>query len=143
MSQKIKKVLVVEDDLSQQPVWTEIFRRCSPTIRLDWAVSCEVAQKMVHDSNEKRTYFDLIVVDLFLAGSGTGMDLINSSEVQSSHASTMLVSSVETKKIRDFYGGPILATQIISKPFSIKECEKTICKILDISAIERGGGLDG
>ena len=132
MGHKVKKVLVVEDDLSLQPIWQEIFRRCSPTIKLDWAVSCEAAQKMVNDSNELKTPFDLIVVDLFLAGSGTGLDLLHSEEVVKSHARTMLVSSAETGKIRDFYGDPLLATQIIAKPFSVKECERAIRKILHI-----------
>ena len=132
MGQRAKKVLVVEDDLSLQPIWAEIFRRCSPTIQLDWAVSCEAAQKLIRESNEKKSYFDLIVVDLFLAGSGTGIDLIHSSEVSQSHARTMLVSAAETEKIRDFYGDPLFATQIISKPFSVKECERAIRKVLHI-----------
>lgn len=132
MSQRNKKVLVVEDDLSLQPIWVEIFRRCSPTIQLDWAVSCETAQKMIRKANDDKSHFDLIVVDLFLAGSRTGMDLIHSSEVAQSKARTMLVSSAETAKIRDFYGDPLLATQIISKPFSVKECERAIRKILHI-----------
>lgn len=136
MSQRTKKVLVVEDDLSLQPIWVEIFRRCSPAIHLDWAVSCEAAQKMIRDSNDKKSHFDLIVVDLFLAGSGTGIDLIHSSEVTQSKARTMLVSSAETGKIRDFYGDPLLATQIISKPFSVKECERAIRKILHIPVTE-------
>ena len=132
MSQRNKKVLVVEDDLSLQPIWVEIFRRCSPTIQLDWAVSCETAQKMIRKANDDKSHFDLIVVDLFLAGSRTGIDLIHSSEVAQSKARTMLVSSAETAKIRDFYGDPLLATQIISKPFSVKECERAIRKILHI-----------
>ena len=87
---QFRNVLIVEDDLSQQPLWQHIILRSCKEAKLTWAVSAEQALTIMKESNlssqlssnspedKDIAKFDLIVVDLFLAGSQTGLDFLNS-----------------------------------------------------------------
>ncbi len=81
MTTRMFRVLIVEDDLALQPFWTLIVKRCFDRVIMDWAVSSEHALQMVATLNKSGFGYDLIVVDLFLAGSDTGYEFLQSEEV--------------------------------------------------------------
>ncbi len=43
MGRGLKRVLIVEDDLSLRPLWENFFSSHYPKAWIDWAVSCEQA----------------------------------------------------------------------------------------------------
>lgn len=131
MGSVIKKVLIVEDDLSLRPLWENFFRYRTQEVDLSWAVSCEEALKMVEQGNKELTPFYLIISDIFLAGSGTGMELLTSDEVSRSRAKTILVSVADRDDIIREYGHQIPKTQVISKPLDFKTYEPIINNILE------------
>lgn len=123
MAQSLKRVLIVEDDLSLRPLWENFFKNNAVKILLDWAVSCEQAIVMITDKNKQRKKYHLIVSDLFLAGAGTGIDLMRSKPVLDSGAKTVLVSSASRDQLVSQFAHMIPETEIITKPLDLKKCE--------------------
>lgn len=126
MSRGPKRVLIVEDDLSLRPLWESFFRSHSEKVWLDWAVSCEQALVMIEQKNKERKKYSLIISDVFLAGSGTGMDLIKSREVRDSGAKTVLVSSADCVEMEQQFGHLFPQTEIISKPLDFEKYERVL-----------------
>ncbi len=127
---KVKKILVVEDDLALRPLWENFFKNREVELSVDWAVSSEEALKMIHQANENHESFFLIITDIFLAGSGTGMELIQSDEVLESKAQTVLISAADRNEIVEKYGHLIPSTIVISKPLDFKKYEPIFKRIL-------------
>ena len=67
----VKRILVAEDDLSLWPMWDVIVKRCIPSAEVRWAVSSEEAKRLINESFEDDMSFDVVISDLFLAGSET------------------------------------------------------------------------
>lgn len=131
MGQYVKRVLVVDDDLSLRPLWENFFKQWRLSVAIDWAVSCEEAIKMVKQLNEKSNPYVLIIADIFLAGSKTGIELINSIEVVTSQAKKILISSADKNEIVEKFGHLIPDTEIISKPLDFYKVKSLLKKILN------------
>jgi len=125
MTKPIKKVLIVEDDLSLQPLWLLIIAKCSVTAKVEWAVSSEQALALIRKS-ETPTAYDLIIADLFLAGSDTGIELLNSKEVKLTGAKKILVSAATRDGLEYNFREYLRDTTIITKPLNVVDCERFI-----------------
>lgn len=131
MEHNVKKILIVEDDMALKPIWEKFFRLFSDRLRLEWAVSCEEATKMVQSGNETGSGFFLIISDIFLAGSKTGIQLLNSPEVQVSHAKKVLISAADREDVIAKYGHEVPDTVVISKPFNFRLYNPLFKKLLN------------
>jgi response regulator of citrate/malate metabolism len=131
MGSLAKRVLVVEDDLSLRPLWQNFFKYRTKSVELEWAVSCEEAIKLVRLSNQQATPFFLIITDIFLAGSGTGLELLCSDEVLKSKARTILVSVADSNEIIQKFGHKIPNSEVMSKPIDFKKYDPIINNILN------------
>ncbi len=123
-TEEFKRVLIVEDDLSLKPVWHELFSDMPAQIY--WAVSYEESIKIIEQMKRRREDFDLIITDIFLAGSGTGIELISSQLVKDSHAKTILISVADKDEILNEYGHILPNAHVMSKPISIRHYKKII-----------------
>ncbi len=131
-----RNVLIVEDDLGQQPLWQHIISRSSHDASVTWAVSAEQALTILQKSLITEKKFDLIIVDLFLAGSETGLSFLNSDEVKQSKAQTILVSAAEKNDLDDYIQKQLRKTKndrtinVIAKPLNVVKCEKVLDELL-------------
>lgn len=132
MSIKTKKVLIAEDDMALKPLWEAFFRRLGKNITIHWTVSCEEAIKIIDKATKEDDEFDLIISDIFLAGSGTGIELLNSPEANRTQAKKILISAVEKNFILDEYPSDISDVEVISKPFNGKLYEPIITGLLSL-----------
>jgi response regulator of citrate/malate metabolism len=128
----IKRVLIAEDDMALKPLWEEFFSRFKEKIDVQWTVSCEEAIKIMEKAVKDSRDFDLIISDIFLAGSGTGVELLNSAVVNSSHAKKLLISAVERKHILEEYPWAIKDVEVVSKPFNGRLYEPIITSLLGL-----------
>jgi response regulator of citrate/malate metabolism len=126
-----KKVLIAEDDLAQKSLWESFFSNAKNKIELHWTVSCEEALKLIQKSQIENNPFDLIITDIFLAGSGTGMDLLNSEIVEKCKAKKVLVSAVEREDVLEKFGHLLTDIEIMSKPISREKYESVMTRILN------------
>ncbi len=136
MEHNVKKILIVEDDMALKPIWDKFFGLFSDRIVLEWAVSCEEAIKMVQLANEENGEYFLIISDIFLAGSKTGIQLINSDEVRNSGAKKVLISAADRDEVISKYGQILGDATVISKPFSFKKYNPVFKKILNGHLVE-------
>lgn len=131
MNVRAKKVLIAEDDLAQKSLWESFFSSAKNQIDLHWTVSCEEALKLIQKSHSENTPFDLIITDIFLAGSGTGMDLLSSDIVEKCTAKKVLVSAVEREDVVEKFGHLLPDIEIISKPISREKYDRLVDRILN------------
>ena len=142
MVHNVKKILIVEDDMALKPIWEKFFRLFSNQIRLEWAVSCEEATKMVQLANDTAGSYFLIISDIFLAGSKTGIQLINSPEVSASHAKTVLISAADREDVIAKFGHIVPGTLVISKPFNFKTYNPLFKTLLNGHLVEEQVGYE-
>ncbi len=129
MDAGFNKILIVEDDLSQKVLWNHVVARMGRGASIVWGVSSEQAKKLIHESQRTNTPFDLIIVDLFLAGSDTGLDFLKSQEVKSQNAKTILVSAADQTSLESHLKIELSQTKLITKPLSIAKCERVISEM--------------
>ena len=133
---EFRNVLIVEDDLGQQPLWQHILSRSSQDTSITWAVSAEQALTILQKSAIYEITFDLIIVDLFLAGSETGLSFLNTDAVKQSKAQTILVSAAEKNDLDDYIQKQLRKTKnddiinVIAKPLNVVKCEKVLDELL-------------
>ena len=132
MKKQNNKILIVEDDLSLRPFWTSILNQCGFAHQLDWAVSCEQAQKLLRHAQSVSDPYAMIITDIFLAGSDTGLDLLNSAEVLQSGAHKLLVSGADEKEIRESFTNLSQEVMVLSKPLTVVKCKRVLEKALPV-----------
>jgi response regulator of citrate/malate metabolism len=118
-----KRVLVVEDDLSLQPVLTKMIRRINPSLNIECVTSAEGALNRLL-SNLKASNdegYDLIVSDVFLSGHRSGLDLLNACKVAKLKTSVILTSSKDVH---------LSTSPFLRKPISFRDFEKHVAPIL-------------
>lgn len=126
MSNKLKKILIVDDDVTQIPIWKHVVNRTCDQAIISWAVSSEQAKTII-----SQTRFDLIIVDLFLAGSETGLELLETKEVKNSDADTILVTAADKESLeKHIKSRELKNTKIIIKPLNVVRCERVLNEIL-------------
>ncbi len=126
------KVLIIEDDLSLRPFWMRIFKNISNPPDFEWAISGEEALEKINATNHSQNSFKLIICDLFLAGSQTGLEILNSQSVINSKAKTILVSAVNYEDLKTQFNKNTTPNKMrfIPKPLNLNVCKKIINHIL-------------
>ncbi|MFS4459550.1 hypothetical protein [Bdellovibrio sp. HCB2-146] len=123
------RVLVVEDDLALRPLWELVLKRQFVDYHLDWAISCEEAQRFLTSSIKYQSPYSLIITDLFLAGSGTGLDLIRFKGQIHNTIPLILVSVAEDTLIKENFNKVVSSTTVLTKPLSVPQLDRALEKI--------------
>lgn len=120
-----KRVLIVEDDITLEPFWMSAVRKADPRTEIVWVVSEKDAEREIRHTLKKKQTFDLIIIDLFLAGPQTGIDLW---EVAGEHlrSKMILTSGINPEKFRRYFGDNSIAPPFLQKPYSMNECVETL-----------------
>lgn len=122
------RVLIVEDDTTQEPIWDYIIEKASGRARLSWATSAVEADALISEAAKSGEDFDLVISDIFLSGALTGIDLWQS---QHNHlrGNFLLVSSIDPVKLHKHVRGMGSPTYI-QKPLKIPETIETVYGLL-------------
>ncbi len=123
-----KTVLIVEDDLALRPLWEKVFGSISKDIRVDWATSAEDAENLIRFKFTHGQPYHLVIADISLEGSATGIDLWNKYGEEVSNfavVSALPISSYDFYTALDFGHPPYF-----KKPLSAKVCLE-IASLLD------------
>lgn len=124
------RVLIVEDDLSLMPFWSLVLRRCLSGAKFDWAVSCEQAKEFLSQASRTNTPYSMIITDIFLAGSDTGLDLLNSQEALQCEAPKVLVTAADEAAVNESCNWAGQSVAVLAKPLSVPKCERLLESIL-------------
>lgn len=122
------KVLIVEDDISYEPIWRKVLESVDPSIEYQWCTSANEAQKILEQTLKRGEYWDLVIADIFLSGSRTGLDLWE--KCGEPVENMIIVSSVEYSKLLDYIGSTSTPPTYIKKPLNIQECVTAVNELI-------------
>lgn len=71
------KILVVEDDRIQWPLWESILKSVYSDVEIDWETTESGAEALLRHAFQNNKPYNLVVADIFLEGRDTGIDLWN------------------------------------------------------------------
>lgn len=118
------RILVVEDDISYEPLWRKVFEEVDPEIEYSWCTSANEAQKILEKTLRDGEYWDLVIADIFLSGSRTGLDLWE--RCGEPVENMIIVSSVDYSKLLDYIGSTSTPPVYLKKPLNLKECVSAV-----------------
>lgn len=130
LQKKMKRVLVIEDDATFEPIWEHILTTVDPKIEFFWASTPLQAQELIFKSKNEGWAFDLIVSDIYLSSTVTGIDLWNKFGTQDNF---LLISSIDNYKIiEQAKSKGKVPPPYIQKPLDEKECSKIVKALINM-----------
>ena len=121
-------VLIVEDDLSFEPLWRHVFQQISPSTNIDWALSEEQAERKIIKRARMGLTYDLVIADVFLSGKKTGVDLWN--QFSEDVGNFVFVSGLSKEKFDKLMSLDFSSPIFMQKPLSPKQCRELIQNLL-------------
>lgn len=128
-----KRILIVEDDITLEPFWMTAVHKVDPRAEITWVVSEKDAEREIRHSLKKKAPFDLIIIDLFLAGPQTGIDLWEVAG-EGLRSKMILTSGIHPEKFRRYFDDLSVAPPFLQKPYSLAECVETLRWMLGTEA---------
>jgi DNA-binding NtrC family response regulator len=126
-----KRALIVEDDASVRAILRRVLLSVSPQIEIEWVGSAEEAlPKIKNELASRKNTYDLIIADIFLEGSITGIDFWQTCEALCPHASILVMSSMAPDHFFKAIAGARQAPPFLSKPFHTGDCRKIVAELL-------------
>lgn len=123
------RVLVVDDDITCQTLWSAILDRITPGNTCDCVTSGTEADRLLQLAEKNGYKYDLIVSDIFLSGSMTGIDLWEKYKTKFA-SNFILMSGVESKKITEYFD-KLEGPEFLEKPFNMQVASKIAKKLLN------------
>lgn len=71
----VPKILIVEDDITFRPLWESMLRKTIERFELTWISQEEEAENHLIKMTKHGQKYDLVIVDIFLSHSKTGIDI--------------------------------------------------------------------
>lgn len=115
------RILIVEDDITFEPFWESVAKRANKNAEIHWASSVFEAENIINDSLMKMKPFDLIITDIFLSGSKTGIDLWKKFSKQM-HGRVIVISGIEYQKFIEYFEKTQDRPLYLQKPLIPHEC---------------------
>ena len=119
------KYLVVEDDLNAQPLWENFIRRVDRDAVIRWACTEEGAEDLIDERFKMNDAFDIVIVDIHLAGKKSGIDLWRrycDTEIQ-----FLFTSGITAAKFRLLIGKEFSESAFyVKKPLGLIDCVNSL-----------------
>lgn len=122
------RILVVEDDITSEPIWEHILERVDERATMVWATSVNEADQLIRDALAEDAPFDLVISDIFLSGSLTGIDLWQRFRNRMK-APIILMSGIEHMKLQKYLRG-IGEPVYLPKPLNMHDTIETVYEML-------------
>ena len=125
-----KRILIVEDDPSSRKMLSIFVRSIYPDTEIFPFTSAEDAYRFLENEYKEKRGIHLAVIDIYLAGPGTGLDLFEACVKKFGKTRVLMTSSLS---LQDFFAaagsgekGPVFLT----KPYSPSLCREAISEAL-------------
>lgn len=133
-----QRVLVVEDDMELTGPIDRAIRSISPLVNIEWVTSTEAAISRIENGISTRNGkpYDLVLADIFLEGSLTGVDLWRICQSCLPEVPVVLMSGLPVDRFFNTLGENVISPPYLSKPFKVGECKQLLQGILNYSKQE-------
>lgn len=125
----IPRILIVEDDKTLEPVWDFITTKVNKKLQVDWATSELEAEDLIFGAMRDGHQYDLIIVDIFLEGARTGLDLYERFG-HLFHNRMIITSGTEYQKYAEYLNEGKTAPYCLEKPLVPEKCVELVNKML-------------
>jgi DNA-binding NtrC family response regulator len=115
------RILIVEDDTTFEPFWQAIVEKSDRQAQIYWASSELEAERMIFEAIKSEQKFDLVITDIFLSGSRTGIDLWNKF-FHKLHGRIIVTSGIEYEKFVQYFENAEMRPLYLQKPLEPAEC---------------------
>jgi DNA-binding response OmpR family regulator len=123
------KILIVEDDITMEALWRYIIDVACPGSHLDWATTGEAADHLLNETEKKGSDYDLVIADIFLGGTRTGLELWE--RHSGSASSFLLISVLSPQRLLQLARTRETALPVyLQKPLDPTQCIETIRALL-------------
>ncbi len=112
------RVLIVEDDVTMEPLWRYVIETALPGAEFEWVTSGEAAARRMRAGD-----LDLVISDIFLGGDLTGLDLWEISKIDRFVLMSVLTPARLSKLALEL---PRPLPFYIQKPIDPTECIETV-----------------
>lgn len=119
------RVLIVEDDITLEPLWENVLERAYRGATYIWASSAQEAIYKMYQAKESGQPFDLVISDIFLSSSQTGLDLWNQFQDELD-GRFIVVSGLSYKKYLQKMSKSDRPPLFLRKPLNIPDCVETV-----------------
>jgi DNA-binding response OmpR family regulator len=126
---KIPRILVVEGDATMKPLFEYILSELHPLGELEWARTAEDAEQLIAKNHKAHTPFDIVISEILLAGSISGVDIWR--KYQGSSSNFILMSSMAPGRIFEFLRKNEVAPFYMQKPLDPLEVTETLKVMLE------------
>lgn len=130
-----KKILVVEDDLTQTTVIEEMLLDINPEADIEWETNSDHAINRIsaNEYRERDKHYDLIICDVDLEGSLSGVDLMNYCKEINSNAKVVLISAHSKLGLKHIYFRDKAPIKYLKKPLDYGQFYRTVAPALAAS----------
>lgn len=122
---KEARVLIVEDDTTTEAIWSRIFLRLNKRVRVKWVTSEVAASNAIKEMAKQGLKYDLIISDIFLNSSKTGVDLWREYG-KSMENNFILTSVISPVKFSRMIGGSTVGPLFLTKPIKVRETKEIL-----------------
>lgn len=128
----VTKVFVAEDDAFTARLFSRIVGQVNSRAMVEKVSSVEEAHDLLTDTkNMSRDYpYDLFIIDVFLDGSGTGLEIMKLCQALYPEVPVVVTSVAPEKKVQQMFGRQFTDTTFLQKPFSPDECKGLIQQLI-------------
>ena len=124
------RVLVIEDDLWLQPVVTGVVLSVDSRIKIDWCTNADQILADLDGNWRALLKYDLVVADIFLPGSTSGLDLWKSCRLACPNVQFLMMSGLSPEQFHAEMAGQRKCPPFLAKPFDVAECRRLVEKLL-------------
>jgi len=125
------KILVVEDDVGFEPLWQSIVKRAlGEHARVEWATSEVEAEELILKAKDEGLPYALVITDIFLSGSRTGIDLWKKF-FREMRGRIILTSGIEHTKFNRYFEKEAERPVYLQKPLVPHECIEIVYELLN------------
>jgi response regulator of citrate/malate metabolism len=126
--------LIVEDDLSASHMIDVVLQSTGQFSRVDWVTSAEEAARMIRKSKKSSRVdpYNLIIIDIFLDGRETGVDLLNYLNEESlQQVPVIMTSGISEARFSELIGPYTIMPTFLQKPFQMRRCVQAIARAMN------------
>lgn len=122
---RVPHALIVEDDITQEPLWESIISKVSPRATFTWVEDQGMADVLLQEHVKQGPIYDVVISDIFLSGIKTGFDLWES-YAQFFPGRFILTSGIDYGKFSRSLSQTHAPPLYLRKPLNFSECIEAI-----------------
>lgn len=125
-----KQILLVEDDPTCETLLKRAIHAIDPSAQVSTQESAEAATCAIQQGIQAGYKYDLIILDIFLAGKRTGIELWESIQYRFPATPILITSSLPLENFFKSIGRSSVAPPFLPKPFQLGECQQILTGLL-------------